>query len=146
MASDSATGEGENGPGDAGGEAEALARGLELLRRGLFFEAHERFEDRWRVARGSARTLFHGLAQLAASYHQLDRGRARAAARTWEKARRKLVAVDALPSGFDDAVRTLFAAVDATPEGPHSVDPGRLPSRDAWPVPDGLSESARSPR
>ncbi len=67
-----------------------LARGLALYRDGRFFEAHEAWEDGWRLARGDERRLLHGLIQLAAAHVQLDRGVLEGAARLLRKASLKL--------------------------------------------------------
>jgi hypothetical protein len=72
-------------PPDPGFTAD-LARGLELYRRGSFFEAHEVWEDRWLVSRGDERRLLHGLIQLAAGWHQLGKRGPRGTARLLRKA------------------------------------------------------------
>ncbi len=70
----------------APGFAADLERGLELYRRGQFFEAHEVWEDRWLVSKGDERRLLHGLIQLAAAWHQLGKRGPRGAARLLRKA------------------------------------------------------------
>lgn len=109
--------------------------GLALLRGGHFFRAHEAFEDCFRAAAPPTRTLFHGLAQLAAAYHQLTLGRGRASLRTWCKARLKLESVGALPPGFAAEVDELYRRLQIDAEGPRFIDPGRLPSAQPFPVP-----------
>jgi hypothetical protein len=115
-----------------------ITRGLALLREGQFFAAHECFEDAWRGAGGAERTLLHGLAQLAATYHQLALGRARAAVRTWDKASRKLASIGALPPAFSREIENFLSRVGAAPETARFLDVDRLPPPDGWPRPDYL--------
>jgi uncharacterized protein len=53
--------------------AERLARGRELFNSGLYFEAHEAWEDVWRVEAGPVRLILHGLIQVAAGLHKATR-------------------------------------------------------------------------
>jgi predicted metal-dependent hydrolase len=48
----------------------ALADGARLFDAGRFFDAHEVWEDAWRLETGSARELLHGLIQIAAGLHK----------------------------------------------------------------------------
>jgi uncharacterized protein len=49
-----------------------LARGTRLFDAGEFFEAHEVWEERWRVATDKAeRDFLQGLIQVAAAFHKL---------------------------------------------------------------------------
>ena len=52
---------------------ERLARGRELFNSGLYFEAHEAWEDAWRVETGPVRSTLHGLIQVAAGLHKATR-------------------------------------------------------------------------
>jgi uncharacterized protein len=52
---------------------ERLARGCELFNSGLYFEAHEAWEDAWRLETGSVRLTLHGLIQVAAGLHKATR-------------------------------------------------------------------------
>jgi predicted metal-dependent hydrolase len=52
---------------------ERLARGRELFNSGLYFEAHEAWEDAWRVETGPVRLTLHGLIQIAAGLHKATR-------------------------------------------------------------------------
>jgi tetratricopeptide (TPR) repeat protein len=117
---------------------EATQRGLSLLGAGEFFAAHEYFEQAWQGARDAERTLLHALAQLAASYHQLTLGRARAALRTWLKACDKLAAIDALAPDYQHAVADFWARLGVTAEGPRSLPIEDLPARESWPRPEYL--------
>src|SRR4051794_4132835 len=111
---------------------EVIACGLSLLREGQFFVAHECFADSWRISIGNERTLFHALAQLAAVYHQLALGRARAAVRTWLKARDKLAAIGALSIEYQRDMEAFWTRIAATAEGPRFIATGTLPQREEW--------------
>jgi hypothetical protein len=51
---------------------EAYARGARLFDEGAFFEAHEAWEELWRVESDpGARRLLQGLIQVAAGFHKL---------------------------------------------------------------------------
>jgi len=51
---------------------EALREGARLFDEGAFFEAHEAWEERWRVETDEAsRRLLQGLIQIAAGFHKL---------------------------------------------------------------------------
>jgi hypothetical protein len=117
---------------------EVITRGLALLREGRFFDAHECFEDAWRISLGHERTLFHALAQLSACYHQLALGRAQAAVRTWLKAREKLAAIGALSTEYQRGVEAFWARIGAGLEGPRRIAVEHLPPRDEWPLPEYL--------
>lgn len=103
-------------------QRQALAAGLRLMQNGSFFAAHEQFEDVWRSADPGLRDLFQGLAQIAASHHQLTLGRGRAAIRTWQKARVRLDRVGVLSADFCAAMDAMHARLGLTIEGPRFVD------------------------
>jgi hypothetical protein len=50
---------------------QALARGRALFNAGRFWEAHETWEEAWRVEHGPIRLLLHGLIQVAAGCHHV---------------------------------------------------------------------------
>ena len=52
---------------------ERLARGRTLFNSGRYFEAHEAWEDAWRVETGAVRLTLHGLIQVAAGLHKATR-------------------------------------------------------------------------
>ena len=74
----------------SGGLETGLADGLDLIRRGAFFEAHEVLEDAWRAAGEPERDFFQGLVHVAVAWYQAGRGNATGCARQLEKARRRL--------------------------------------------------------
>ncbi len=68
------------------------ATGLELFHSGRYFEAHEEWEDVWRVAPGEERDFYQGMVHLTVALYQAGRGNARGARAQIKKARRRLAA------------------------------------------------------
>jgi predicted metal-dependent hydrolase len=64
--------------------------GLEHIRAGRFFEAHEELELAWRAAEPSERDFYQGLVHVAVAWYQAGRGRPVATSRQLEKAARRL--------------------------------------------------------
>jgi predicted metal-dependent hydrolase len=52
---------------------ERIDRGRSLFNSGRYFEAHEAWEDAWRVETGPVRLTLHGLIQVAAGLHKATR-------------------------------------------------------------------------
>ena len=50
--------------------AESLARGADLFNRGLFWEAHEAWEEAWLELEDEPKLFVQGLIQVAAGYHK----------------------------------------------------------------------------
>ena len=69
---------------------ESLARGLELIRRGEFFAAHEELELAWRAAPAEERDFYQGLVHVAVAWYQAGRGNGVGCERQLEKAARRL--------------------------------------------------------
>jgi predicted metal-dependent hydrolase len=69
---------------------ERLEQGLELIRRGQFFTAHEALEEAWREAEPPERDFFQGLVHVAVAWYQAGRANERGCARQLEKADRRL--------------------------------------------------------
>jgi predicted metal-dependent hydrolase len=65
-------------------------RGLDHIRAGRFFEAHEELELVWRAAAAEERDFYQGLVHVAVAWYQAERGRPVATARQLEKAARRL--------------------------------------------------------
>jgi predicted metal-dependent hydrolase len=68
----------------------AYKRGLEEIRAGRYFEAHEDLEEAWRAAPAEERDFFQGLVHVAVAWYQAGRGRPIATGRQLEKATRRL--------------------------------------------------------
>ena len=49
--------------------------GVELIRAGEYFAAHEELEDAWRAAPAEERDFFQGLVHVAVAWYQAGRGR-----------------------------------------------------------------------
>ena len=67
-----------------------LETGLELIRRGEYFAAHEELEDAWRAAEPAERDFFQGLVHVAVAWYQAGRGNRVGCERQLEKAARRL--------------------------------------------------------
>ncbi len=67
-----------------------LETGLDLIRRGEFFAAHEELEDAWRAAEPAERDFFQGLVHVAVAWYQAGRGNRIGCERQLEKAARRL--------------------------------------------------------
>jgi uncharacterized protein len=64
--------------------------GLELIKAGEYFAAHEELEDVWRAAAPGERDFFQGLVHVAVAWYQAGRGRKIGTERQLEKAIRRL--------------------------------------------------------
>ena len=65
-------------------------RGLELIRAGAYFEAHEELETAWRAAEPAERDFLQGLVHVAVAWYQAGRGNRVGCERQLEKAARRL--------------------------------------------------------
>jgi predicted metal-dependent hydrolase len=95
------------------GDAE-LSRGLALMRRGAFFEAHEELELAWRAAPTEERDFFQGLVHVTVAWYQARRGKTVACASQLGKARRRLAPYSPEHRGVD--VAGVLAQVEAADE------------------------------
>jgi uncharacterized protein len=89
----------------------AFKRGLEAIRTGRYFEAHEELEEAWRAAGAEERDFFQGLVHVAVAWYQAGRGRPVATARQLEKAERRLGPFAPEHRGVD--VAAVLAQVEA---------------------------------
>jgi len=89
----------------------AFKRGLEEIRAGRYFEAHEELEQAWRAAPAEERDFFQGLVHVAVAWYQAGRGRPVATGRQLEKAARRLAPFAPSHRGID--VAYVLAQVDA---------------------------------
>ena len=67
-----------------------LERGLDLMRAGAYFEAHEALEDEWREAPAKERDFLQGLVHVTVAWYQAGRGNRVGCERQLEKAARRL--------------------------------------------------------
>jgi len=86
-------------------------RGLEAIRAGRYFEAHEELEEAWRAARAEERDFFQGLVHVSVAWYQAGRGRPVATGRQLEKAERRLASFAPVYRGVD--VASVLAQVEA---------------------------------
>jgi predicted metal-dependent hydrolase len=68
----------------------AFETGVELIRAGEFFAAHEELEDAWRAAPAEERDFCQGLVHVAVAWYQAGRGRKIGTERQLAKALRRL--------------------------------------------------------
>lgn len=78
-----------------------LARGLELIDSGAYFEAHEELEDEWRDAPAGERDFLQGLVHVAVAWHHASRGNRPGCERQLEKAARRLSSYRPAHRGID---------------------------------------------
>jgi len=87
-----------------------LVTGLDLIRRGEFFAAHEQLEDAWRAAEPAERDFYQGLVHVAVAWYQAGRGNRVGCERQLEKAARRLRPYAPEHQGVD--VASVLAQVD----------------------------------
>src|SRR5919108_3501483 len=68
----------------------AYRAGVDLIRAGEYFAAHEELEDAWRAAPAEERDFFQGLVHVAVAWYQAGRGRPIGTERRLAKALRRL--------------------------------------------------------
>lgn len=91
-----------------------LVEGLELIRAGAFFEAHEELEDEWRDAPAPERDFLQGLVHVAVAWHHAGRGNRPGCERQLEKAARRLAPYAPRHRGVD--VESVLSQVEAARE------------------------------
>jgi len=67
-----------------------LDEGLQLIRNGAYFEAHEELEDEWRTAPAAERDFLQGLVHVAVAWLHAERGNRNGCERQLVKAERRL--------------------------------------------------------
>lgn len=70
--------------------SDPFAAGLDLIRRGEYFAAHEELEDAWRAAPTDERDFYQGLVHFTVAWYQAGRGNRVGCERQLEKATRRL--------------------------------------------------------
>ncbi len=106
----------------------AYKRGLQALRAGSYFAAHEELELAWRAAPPEERDFYQGLVHVAVSWYQAGRGWPVATARQLEKAARRLAPYAPSHRGLDvaDVLAQVAAARARVAAGSLRLDPLRL--------------------
>ncbi len=106
----------------------AYKRGLEEIRAGRYFEAHEELETAWRAAPPEERDFFQGLVHVAVAWYQAGRGRPVATARQLEKAARRLAPFAPTHRGVDvgEVLAQVEAAEACVAEGSLDLAPPRV--------------------
>jgi uncharacterized protein len=105
-----------------------LAQGLELIRSGAYFEAHEELEDEWRDAAPEERDFLQGLVHVAVAWYQAERGNRVGCERQLEKAQRRLAPYGPAHRGVDltALLPQLRAATARVNEGSLDLPPPAL--------------------
>ena len=85
--------------------------GLELIRSGRYFDAHEELELAWRAGEPAERDFYQGLVHVAVAWYQAGRGRRVGCGRQLAKARRRLAPYAPEHRGVN--VEAVLAQVDA---------------------------------
>ena len=93
---------------------EWLRKGLDLIRRGEYFEAHEELEEAWRAAEPAEKDFFQGLVHVAVAWHHAGRGNRPGCERQLAKAARRLAPFAPEHRGVD--VAAVLASVAAAQE------------------------------
>jgi predicted metal-dependent hydrolase len=103
----------------------SLDRGLELIRAGAYFEAHEELEDEWREAAPRERDFLQGLVHVAVAWLHAGRGNRPGCERQLEKARRRLSSYAPAHRGVDVAsvLAQVAAAADLVAAGDLELPP-----------------------
>jgi len=106
----------------------AFKRGLEAIRAGRYFAAHEELEEAWRAASPDDRDFFQGLVHVAVAWSRAGRGRPVATASQLEKAARRLGPFAPAHRGVDiaDVLAQVEAAQARVAEGSLDLDPPHL--------------------
>jgi predicted metal-dependent hydrolase len=105
-----------------------LQEGLELIREGAYFEAHEELEDEWRTAPSSERDFLQGLVHVSVAWLHAERGNRNGCERQLAKAERRLAGYRPEHRGVDvDVVLSAVAAARRLVEaGSLALPPPRL--------------------
>jgi hypothetical protein len=105
-----------------------LRRGLDQMRNGLYFEAHESFEDAWRAAGLEEKDFFQGLVHVTVSWYQARRGNRTGCERQLAKAQRRLAAFVPEHRGVDVAtvLRSVAEASEIVASGSLELPPPKI--------------------
>ena len=105
-----------------------LERGLELIRAGAYFEAHEELEDEWREAPEGERDFLQGLVHVTVAWYQAGRGNRPGCERQLAKAQRRLGPYAPEHRGVEvtPLLAQLAEAADLVEAGSLALPPPRL--------------------
>jgi hypothetical protein len=106
----------------------SLEAGLDLIRGGEYFAAHEVLEDVWRAAPAGERDFYQGLVHVAVAWYQAGRGNRVGCERQLEKAARRLGPYAPAYEGVDVAsvLEQLAAAQAVVESGSLGLSPPRV--------------------
>ncbi len=107
---------------------DAYKLGLEHIRAGRYFEAHEELELAWRSAPPEERDFYQGLVHVAVAWYQAGRGRPVATESQLRKGMRRLEAYEPEHRGVDvrDLRRQLLEACATVTGGSLDLEPPHL--------------------
>ncbi|HEY2073370.1 MAG TPA: DUF309 domain-containing protein [Gaiellaceae bacterium] len=95
--------------------ADPFKTGIEHIRSGRYFEAHEELEIVWRAAAPEERDFYQGLVHVAVAWYQAGRDNRVGTERQLEKALRRLAAYEPSHRGVDvAALRAQLAELRGT--------------------------------
>ena len=126
---------------DDAGYADEYLIGIELYRRGDYFEAHEAWEKLWRETPGPERTFLQGLIQVVVALCHFYNGNMRGASRLYHSSRAYLAPYGPMRDGLDvdrflAELEACFAPVlEADPARPAAFDPDAVPAFELSPSP-----------
>jgi uncharacterized protein len=108
-----------------------LETGLDLIRSGEYFAAHEELEDAWRAAEPAERDFYQGLVHVAVAWYQAGRGNHVGCERQLEKAARRLGPYAPEHNGVDVAslLRQVSAAEAVVGRGSLALPVLELPAQ-----------------
>ena len=108
--------------------ADAYKLGLEHIRAGRYFEAHEELELVWRAAAPEERDFYQGLVHVAVAWYQAGRGNRVGCERHLAKAQRRLAAFAPEHRGvaLEAVLRQLAAARTTVADGSLDLRPPQI--------------------
>ena len=103
----------------------AYRAGLDLIRSGEYFAAHEELENVWRAAGADERDFFQGLVHVAVAWYQAGRGRPVATGSQLAKAARRLGPFAPAHRGVDvaDVLAQVARAQETVAAGSLALEP-----------------------
>jgi predicted metal-dependent hydrolase len=110
------------------GISDSFQRGLELIRQGEYFAAHEDLEDVWRAAPSQERDFYQGLVHFTVAWYQAGRGNRIGCERQLEKAARRLTGYAPGHRGVDvdSVLEQVGAAAKIVQSGSLELPPARI--------------------